>query len=374
MAPTEREIVRAFDRAGPLTVGLEEELMLLDPRSGTLAPVAPRVLAGLGEAEGDPSFKLELPAAHLEIVTAPQAKLPAALAALRRGRARVAEAAEGLARPAGAAVHPTAPPEGELNRGPRYDRTAREYGGIARRQLVCAFQVHVACGGAERSLAVYNALRRHLPEIAALAANAPFYAGADTGMASVRPKLCELLPRQGVPPELGSWAEYAEALSWGERSGTIPDPGNWWWELRPHPGFGTLELRVPDSQTTVREAAGVAAFSLSLVASLCAAHDAGELLPGAPAWRIAENRWRAARDGVLCEFADLDTGEPVPARERLGALIEELGPHAERLGCREELKLAAELVRENGAMRQRAAATEAGIEALPEWLADRWLA
>src|SRR5213075_2861884 len=133
-------------------------------------------------------------------------------------------------------------------------------------------QVHVAPGDAERTLAVYNALRGHLPELAALAANAPFHAGRDTGFASVRPLIGGLLPRQGVPPAIPSWEAFAETLRWGRVAGAVPEPRRWWWELRPHLAFGTLELRVPDAQTTVADAAAVAAFVHALVARLGERH------------------------------------------------------------------------------------------------------
>ena len=148
---------------------------------------------------------------------------------------------------------------------------------MARRQLVCALQVHVAVGGADRTLAVYNALREHLPELAALAANAPFHAGADTGLASIRPKISEGLPRQGIPPAFASWDELAAELRWGTTAGALPELALWWWELRPHLSHGTLELRVPDAQTTVAEAAAVAAVAHALVVRLAERHDAGEL-------------------------------------------------------------------------------------------------
>jgi carboxylate-amine ligase len=363
-------VAATFDAAPSLTVGIEEELMLLDPDSGDLVPRSRDVLDLL---DGDARFKVELPAAQLEIVTPPRTSVGEAIGDLRRGRADLATATRGVVRLAGAGVHPFAAAEGELNRGPRYDHTAREYGTIARRQLVFALQVHVAPGGANRGLAVYNALRSYLPELAALAANAPFHAGADTGLASVRPKIAEALPRQGVPPAIASWDAYAEALRWGRASTGLPGASAWWWELRPHPAFGTLELRVPDTQTTTREAAGVAAVAHCLVARLGDRFDAGEELAVAPAWRIEENRWRAARDGVEGELADLATGRLRPARERLGELLDELADAAGRLGCASELTAARELVAENGAIRQRRAAAEAGIEALGGWLADRWL-
>ncbi|MDX6658591.1 MAG: glutamate---cysteine ligase / carboxylate-amine ligase [Solirubrobacteraceae bacterium] len=356
----------AFDAVEPLTVGIEEELMLLDPVTHDLAPVAGEVLA---RVDGDPRFKREFPAAQLELVTPPArsvADLAVQLAAARRD---AAAATDGIALLAGAGVHPFAAPEGVLSGGRRYAAMEREYGPIARRQLVFALQIHVAVGGADRTLAVYNALRAHLPELAALAANAPFYDGRDTGMASFRPTLADMLPRQGMPPPIASWDAWAEDLRWGARTGRLPEPGQWWFELRPHPHFGTLELRVPDTQATVAEAAAVAAVAHALVAQLAERADSGDW---APSWRIEENRWAAARHGVEGEFADLRRGEMVPIRERLLALIDELEPYAERLGGGPHLAVARELAARNGAMRTREAAP-GDARAATAWLAGRFL-
>src|SRR5215211_214386 len=368
-SPTPAELRAAFDATEPLTVGLEEELMLLDPETLYRWP---RSHALLSRLDGDPRFKLELPASQLEIVTAPRRSVAEAVGELARGRIELADAARGSARPAAAAVHPLAPPEGELNSDGRYLHTIRGYGPVARRQLVSALQVHVALGDADLTLAVHDALRSYLPELAALAANGPFYGGADTELASVRPKIGESLPRQGIPPPLESWEGFAEALRWGRRADVVPAAGVWWWELRPNINFGTLEIRVPDAQTTVAEAAAVAAVAHALVARLAASAGAGEPLPVHASWRIAENRWLACRHGVEGSLADLTTGARRPARERLHELLDELQPAAERLGCSAELASARSLVAENGAMRQRAAASELGLRALPGWLADRF--
>lgn len=366
-----RELRRRFDASGGLTVGVEEETMLLDPLTHDLAPVAGAVLERLG---GDRRFKPELPAAQLEIATAPAASAADAVAQLAVARRDLAAAADGLALPAVAGVHPTAAVEGILSRGERYVLLSGQYRSIARRQLVAGLQVHVAVGGAERALAVHDALRSHLPELAALAANAPFHGGRDTGLASIRPTISAQLPRQGVPPALESWERFAAELRWGAAAGGVPQPRMWWWELRPHPAFGTLELRVPDAQTTVAGAAGVIAFAQALVATLAERHDAGEPLPVAPTWRIEENRWAALRDGLDAELVDLDSGEPAPARERIAALIDAVGPAAARLGATAELEQARRLLERGGAARQREVARERGIAALPAWLAERFLA
>ena len=359
----------AFDAREPLTLGLEEELMLLDPETLELAPVGPVVLAQL---DGEARFKLELPASQLEIITSPAPDAPEAARQLAEGRRALLRRAGPLARPAAAGAHPFSPAEGELTDDPRYRVTVERFGSIAHRQLVCALQVHVAVGEAERTLAVYNGMRSYLPELAALAAAAPFYEGRDSGLASVRPKIADQLTRQGVPPEIDSWESFAEALRWGASSGVMPDHAGWWWELRPHPAWGTLELRVPDAQATVGDAAAVAALAHALVASLADRHERGEPLPRHPAWRIEENRWSACRDGVRGTLADLETGEQRPTRRRLQELIDELEPYAAELGCAAELRHARELAECNGAMRQREVAAERGIDGVAAWLAERF--
>ncbi len=280
--------------------------MLLDPVTLDLAPVAQRI----------PGAKLELPASQLELNTPPAATVGEAIAALADGRRDAAAAADGIARLGVAGVHPFAAPLGELNTDERYEHIVARYGDVARAQLVCALQVHVAVGTAERSLAVYNALRGHLPELAALAANAPFHAGRDTGFASVRPLINGLLPRQNVPPSFASWDEYADALAW-----SVPEPGSWWWELRPHLTYGTLEIRVCDAQTTLEETAAVTAYAHALVAWLAERDD----LTVARSWQIAENRWAALRHGVEATFKDYVTSREQPVRDLLLERVETLG-------------------------------------------------
>ncbi|HEY4096912.1 MAG TPA: YbdK family carboxylate-amine ligase [Baekduia sp.] len=352
-----------------MTVGIEEELMLLDPATLDLAPRAAAVLARLA---GDPRFVPELPAAQLEIVGAPATTVGAAAATLRTARADLAAAARDLALPAGAGVHPFAPAVGELTRGPRYDRIVAELGANMHRQLVFGLHVHVAIGDPQRALAVYNALREHLPAIAALGANAPFYEGRDTGLASVRPKLCDLLPRQGIPPVLPDWDAYANALAWGSDAAAPPRPfadARWWWEARLHPVHGTLEVRAADAQATVADTAALAATVHALVATLAERHDAGDLDDEpAPTWRIAENRWSAIRHGTRGTWTDPRTGTTRPTAHHLHDLLDDLGPAAQRLGCATELAAARDLVERPRAELARAAGPQAWAAALAERL------
>ena len=322
-----------FERPGPATVGLEEEVMLLDAETLDLAPHAAEVV----EALGDPRFKIEMPAAQLEIVTAPHATVAEAAAELAQARADLAAAAAPRFRLAGAGAHPFAAGSGPLNPGPRYEAIEAEYASVAHRQLVFGLHVHVAVPGADRALAVYNALRSYLPQLAALAANAPFYEGRDSGLASVRSRVSGLLPRQGVPPAFESFEAYAEALRWCG----FDDPRQWWWELRLHPVFGTVEVRVPDTQTTVEETAAVATVIHDLVQRLAERPE-----PAHESWRIDQNRWSACRHGLEGEMTDLVTGERRPTRELLDAPA--VSPAA----------------------RQREVAAERGLRGLVAWMAD----
>ena len=309
--------------------------MLLDAETLDLAPSAPEVIEVL---DGDPRFKLELPAAQLEIVTAPHPTVAEAAAELARARADLAAAAAPRFRLAGAGAHPFAAGSGPLTPGARYEAIGAEYASVARRQLVFGLHVHVAVPGADRALAVYNALRSHLPQLAALASNAPFYEGRDSGLASVRSRISGLLPRQGIPPAFESFEAYADALRWCG----FDDPRQWWWELRLHPVYGTVEVRVPDTQTTVPETAAVATVIHDLVRRLASRPE-----PAHDSWRIDQNRWSACRHGLDGEMTDLVTGERRRTRELIGG---ERSP----------------------AERQREVAAERGLRGLVAWMADRF--
>jgi glutamate---cysteine ligase / carboxylate-amine ligase len=330
--PSAGDLRATFDAADPFTVGLEEEVFVCST-DGSYVEDADAVLTRLAD---DPRYKPELPAGQLELLTEPHETVDAALDALRGAR-RDLLATGGSFLASG--LHPTAPPLGRLRSGPRYERLARDYRDVARRQLVASLQVHVAVPGAERALATHNALRAHLPELAALAGNSPFHAGRDTGLASARPPVNVQLPRQGLPPHLDSWEELAGAYT------LLGDTAPWWWELRPHPRFGTLEVRVCDSQPAFMDVERVARAVVAVVRRVA---EAGGQAPVA-AWRIAENRWSATRDGLEGQMADPRTGRVRSTR----AALEELGVEAPA---------------RDGASRLR----EVGVERAAAWLCERF--
>ncbi len=366
--PTADDLRTAFETPEPLTLGLEEELMLLDPESLDLLPRAAEVV----DAAGDERFKLEMPAAQLELTLAPARSVPEAIAALARGRRDLASAAAPVGRLAAAGVHPFAHPVGELNPGDRYALTEDEYGEIARRQLVCALQVHVAVGGADRSLAVYNGLRPWLPLVAALAANAPFHDGRDTGMASIRPKIGEQLPRQGIPPAIASWEAFAEALAWGAASGAVPDARPLVVGAAAAPGVrharGARPRRAGDRRgRRRRRRARAHAHRLARAAPRRrrAARDRRHVAAGGePLGRGAPRHGRGAGRPAHGR-AHARARVPGGARRRAGA------GRAASLGCADELATVERLAAHGGAARQReVAAAGGGVRAVAEWLAD----
>jgi carboxylate-amine ligase len=359
----------AFAHERPFTVGLEEELMLLHPETLDLEPRAVEVLSRL---TGDARFKQEMPAAQLEIALPPAASVGELAAGLHAARRDLADSARDVGVLAGAGGHPFAAAEGVLNEDERYAAIAHEYAAVARRQLVYGLHVHVAVADPDVALAVYNAVREHLPAIAALGAASPFYEGRDTGLASVRPMLCDLLPRQGVPPSIASWRDLVAAFRWGRSTGAFPDASQWWWEARLHPVHGTIEIRVPDTQATVADTIALAAVGHALVVDLASRARAGETLGTAPSWKIAENRWAACRHGVRGRWHDVWTGDSEPMADHLHALLDRLEPAARQVGCAEQLRAARDLVDAPRADAAREVGREGGAHALAAWLAKRF--
>ncbi|TDU83900.1 carboxylate-amine ligase [Kribbella voronezhensis] len=316
--PVDAELLRSlFASTVPGTVGFEEELLLVR-RDNWL----PADAAGLVQDVGDPRVKPELPACQLEIATSVHTDVAGAVEELRACRALIAAACDPELAPIAAPVHPLLDRSTALSRTERAAGLSARYPEVINRQLVSSLQVHLAFGDADCTLAVYHALRDLLPELAALAASAPFAAGRDTGLCSIRPVIASQLPRQGVPPIIDSWEQFADDLAWLARGGAVADAAEWWWELRPHLRYGTLELRVLDVQATTEQTSAIAQLVQALAAQLTDRYHLGELGPPTPSWKIAENRWAALRDGVGGELLDLRTGEARPTSRCLHDLID----------------------------------------------------
>jgi glutamate---cysteine ligase / carboxylate-amine ligase len=351
-----------FDSIAPFTVGAEEEFLLVDPETFALLPVAEHALA---VAEGDSRVTGEFRSSQLESVTPICVTVEEVHRELASVRNLLTSRLGDSARLIAAGTHPTAEQPGAVSNGSRYQELAASNPWATRHMLTCGLHVHVAVGGAERTLAVYNALRGYLPEIIALGANAPFYRGEDSGLASVRPKLNECKPRTGLPPAFASWDELTQFTQWARNGGAAADDSQHWWDIRLNSKHATLEVRAADSQTRVEDAATITAFIQSLVVYLANRYDAGEALPVARDERIAENIWLATRDGLNGWLIDLETGQRVPTIDRLQELVDSLLAAATSVGCEDELLMVAALSSAGGgAARQRDAYVRGGALAL----------
>jgi carboxylate-amine ligase len=353
-----------------LTVGVEEELMLVDPASGRLLA---RIEDVLRNVDGDERFRAELRAAQVELVTRPYlspADVGRELAVARLELANVV--GDDIALIA-CGTHPTTSCAGPITNGERYRAIALDNPWAARCMLTCGLHIHVALADGDRALAVYNTLRSFLPEFAALSANSPYHECSHTGIGSARLQLNRSLARHGVPPVFPDWDAYGEFTEWGRAGGTIPDPSYHWWDLRLHPGFGTLEIRVCDTQTEIADAVALVALAQTLVAWLAQRYDAGERLPVHDGHRITESVWLGMRAGAPGELLDLDTGERQPTVDRIAGLLEALVPTAGELGTSVELARLPTLAAARGADRQEDVVLEQGFGRLVDWLARRTL-
>jgi carboxylate-amine ligase len=369
-APAAEVLFSRFHDVSPLTLGVEEELMVVDAETLAPVPAAERVLASLGF---DPCVGAEFRASQIELATPVCTTVQEVSASLAGLRAQLAEDTwDGVAFMA-AGAHPSSQ-AGAVSERLRYRRIAAECPWAGRWMLTCGLHVHVGVPGPERALAVYNALRSYLPAIAAVGVNSPFYLGEDSGIASVRSQLNATLPRSGVPPAFPTVASYAAFVEWGAAGSVIADPGRLWWDLRLSPKYGTIEVRAPDVQTRVADTAAIAALVQSLVAWLAARFDGGERLPVEPSERIRENAWLAARDGTACFLVDLASGERMRTQELVGGLVQELMPTAIGLGCPGELADLLGLVALTGAERQRAVESRSGVDGLLAWLSQATVA
>ena len=359
---------RAFDAlpADVLTIGVEEEFLLVAVDGGGLASAGPELVSALA---ADKSFTHELRAAQIEALTPVCLTVPDIERELTRARTTLVRAAAGLARPLAVPVNPSSADPGPPIVNERYRRILAGAPWARQAYLACGMHVHVGVGGADRAVVVYDALRSYLPLLGALAANSPIYDGADTGVASARQQVKQSMPRFGVPPSFGSWDRYEQFLRWGAADGVIPDFSYLWYDLRLNVRHGTIEVRVFDVQTDIGHAAALTALTQALVSWLLARHDAGDRLPTHDHHRIQEALWLAARDGASGALPDLDTGTLVPVEEQLAQLLPQLQPHADALGCNAHLDDIWDVQQQPGHEQQRRVHALNGAPGLIDWLA-----
>ncbi len=345
----------------PFTVGIEEELMLIDAESLDLAQEVEAVLGDVpGEFEGQ--VKRELMQSVLEVATTPCATIAEAGEQLARLRTMMAEVCERRGLLIGAAgTHPTARWEVQkIVERERYQELAAELGYIARRELIFGMHVHVGMVGADRAIYVADGIRRYLPLMLALSANSPFWRGHDTGMVSVRTPVFRAFPRVGIPPHYGTWEIYARRVELMMESGAIDDYTYLWWDVRPHPNLGTVEVRVFDQPTRIDQTVSLAALTASLAHRLAGQFDDGEPLVEVPTELVDDNKVRAALKGVEGELVDFPKRKVVPTAEMVRDLCASVAVDAEELGCAAELAGIERMIEEGTGARRQLRMLESG--------------
>lgn len=365
---------RRFGCSSAYSLGVEEEFQILDEESLALVPKVDDILRALGSAGAEERVHGELFQSVVETSTGIARCTGEAVDELRelRGRLRDIAAAHG-ALIAAAGTHPFSLPEDQrVTDRPRYTGIRESMRWVTERGIVFGLHVHVGVDSAAKAIACANGLRLHLPELLALSANSPFWGGRATGLASTRTKIFDGFPRSGIPPAFESFEDFERLVERGTRTGSFPDYTYLWWDVRPHPRLGTVELRVCDAQTRLASVAVVVALVQALVATLGDGFERGERPRAEPTLLLEENKWRATRDGLRARLIDLSADREVTAREAILGLAERSRPAAERLGSARELDGVHELVERGGGAdeQERLYAHTGSLLTVARWLAD----
>jgi carboxylate-amine ligase len=354
--------------AADYTLGAEEEVMLLEPGGWSLAQQIDRVLPAL-RPEFAPHVTAETHKSALELRTrAHRGVAPLASELVDLRAALEAQLGTLGLRAAAAGTHPFAVwHETEVSTGPRYEAVYGSMRELARREPTFGLHVHVGVSSPAAAIELYNQLRAHLPLLLALSVNSPFWQGRDTGLASARTPLFQAFPRVGVPRAFRNYREWVEAVDVLLRCEAFSDPTFLWWDVRPQPRFGTVEVRILDVQSTAGETAALAALVQCLARLELEQGYASRELVAMPEV-LQENRFLAARDGMEASFIDPVSERQTPARVQLEELLSACLPHARDLGCERELASIAAMAERTGANRQLEGWRKSG--SLPAVVAD----
>lgn len=349
-----------FESSATSTLGVEWELQLVSSATRQLTSGASEILAELSPDGEHPTAKHELLESTIEVITGICSTVAEATADLAGTIAQLRPLVEARdLKLMCAGTHPlTDWATQTISPSPRYAKLVEDMQWLARQLQIFGVHVHVGVRSPEKVIPIVNALTAYVPHLLALSASSPYWIGHDTGLASARSKVFEGLPTAGLPYQLGGWDEFERYMETLLSTGTIGSIKEVWWDIRPHPTFGTVELRICDGLPTMQEIGMVAALSQCLVDQLDRELDKGYTLPTPKGWVVRENKWRAARYGLDATIIRGEDEQTVPVRDALRELVHDLGPTSQRLGCVEELA-AVEAQLESGASYQRQRAVAA---------------
>ena len=335
------------------TLGIEEELMIVDHETLELQNSIETMLEAMPQAEGQ--VKPELMESVCEIATSPCKNTREAGAQLRDLRRLTQRTAgENDLAIGSAGTHPFAMWEDQrIVARPRYRDLVAALRFVARQELIFGVHVHVGVDDPDKAIHVANGMRVHVPLLLALSANSPFWRADPTGLLSTRTPIFRAFPRVGIPPRYDDFADYSKRVGFMVESGAIEDYTYLWYDVRPHPNFGTVEIRVMDAQTRLEHTLALAALVQALVKELSEHFDSGQELSSYPYEMLDENKWLAARHGLDGELVDLPSKDRVSTKELVRRVLDRVRGHAEELGSADDLAGIDDLLqRGNGATRQ----------------------
>jgi glutamate---cysteine ligase / carboxylate-amine ligase len=348
----------AFGHGQPFTVGVEEELFLVERGDGALAPVAAAVLEAFDPDSASAGH--EAYATEIELRSRPAPSASGAVAELRDLRSRAAaSAAKAGASLLAAGLHPRGElGSAELVDAERYRRVEAEMRGLIQRTPESALHIHVGMPSAEAAVRAFNGLRGWLPLLTGLAAASPFWYGVDSGLASARAAHVRAYPGRGVPRSLTDLDDWRRAVRDAASGGAPDDYTMLWWDVRLHPRLGTVEVREMDAQSRLADVAAIAA----LIQGLARHEVEGDAAPP-PLEAIQWSGFRAMRDGLDAEI--VHDGRLAPLREVARAALDLAAPSAREAGAENELGGVERILAEgNGADRQRRAHGAGGMPSL----------
>ncbi len=337
------------------TLGVELELQTVDRATGLLTPAIEPILARLPEKWKD-SFKPEFMQSYCEINTGVCRTVGEVERDLSEKLAWLYETGDQLGVDlVWAGTHPISRwDQQKITPGERYQWLQSAMQDIARRLLIFGLHVHVGVDSGDKAIHLCDRLLKHLPALLALSSNSPFFCGRDTGLQSYRSKVIEALPTAGMPTPMRNWSEYVWLINHLINTKFISSNREIWWDVRPHGGFGTVEMRIFDMPLNMRHTMGLVALTQCLVAAISEHIDDGAYQFDTHPMIAKQNKWHASRYGLEATFVDFDTMLAVPARTIIRRMIERCEPYAERLDCLPQLQSIHEIIDGGtGADRQR---------------------
>lgn len=351
------------------TLGVEWEFALVDSQTGELSNEAAAVIAEIG---GTPHVHPELLRNTVEVVTGVCDTVAEAMDDLHSTLTTVREVVHDRGMELFCAgTHPFAQwSSQQLTDAPRYAELIKRTQWWGRQMLIWGVHVHVGISSAHKVMPIISSLLNHYPHLLALSASSPFWAGADTGYASNRAMMFQQLPTAGLPFQFQTWHEFEGFVHDQKKTGIIDHINEIRWDIRPSPHLGTVEVRVCDGISNLRELSALVALTHCLIVDLDNRLEAGEQLPVMPPWHVQENKWRASRYGLdAIVILDADSSERL-VTDDLDDVLDRLTPVAAMLDCAEELALVAEIPRRGASYQRqrRVAAQSADLHAVVDAL------